>query len=204
MINIYTISCLTLRKDVSINVNVTLNESKHGGKQMTNYAINFGQGYQEYFGNYYYKSYKNNAEYNEPRSYYEIGEYFRNNGDYDSAYKYYNKAYDYFQKYAELGDPQSYYYLGYLYQYGYGVEQDYQQAEKYYQQAYKQFEQYQGKPEYLYLLGRLYESGFNKDTGKLDQADYSKAAYYYSQAAYYYYPDALYRLGYLDALRSNN
>lgn len=161
------------------------------------YAIKFGKGYQEYYKKYYYKYTEHDAKANDPKSYYNLAEYYRYNNDAQKAKEYYKKSFDMYQQYEKINDPKAYYYLGYFYQYGYGVEENLAMAEEYYSKAYAELSKYVGKAEYYYLLGKMYESGYND--GKIGNADYQKAAYYYGQAAYMHYPDAYYRLGYLDA-----
>ena len=99
-----------------------------------------------------------------------------------------------------LLEPESYYYLGYFYQNGYGVDKNKTKAEEYYTKAQTELSKYETKPGgYHYLLGKMYESGF--DNGKIGKINYEKAAYHYSIAAGMQYLDAYYRLGYIDALQ---
>ncbi len=80
-----------------------------------------------------------------------------------------------FMKALNLGDKHAYYNIGYLYEYGYGVEVDYAMASQYYQRAlgYNNI----NKPHALFHLGRmLYEGreGLKKDGQK--GLDYIKRA----------------------------
>tara|TARA_B110000259_G_scaffold187895_1_gene243900 strand:+ start:418 stop:3390 length:2973 start_codon:yes stop_codon:yes gene_type:complete len=71
----------------------------------------------------------------------------------------YTKAYNYILKAVELGDPGSYSMLGYLYEYGSGVEQSFEKAFKYYELAYQT-----AREPYSYgALAYLYENGFGVD-----------------------------------------
>ena len=164
-------------------------------------AIEFGYGYKEYYDKNYFKYTEHDVKSNDPRSYYDLAEYYRNSSDAKNANIYYKKAYDSFYSYISTEAPEIYYYLGYFYQYGYGVEANQTKAEEYYTKAYNQLSKYQGKPLYQYLLGRLYESGYHN--GKIGKPDYKKAASYYGLAASFGYTDAYYRLGYVDALLTN-
>lgn len=162
-------------------------------------SINFGEGYQKYFDTYYYKPSEHDAKYHDPKAYYDLAEYYRNNNNHQKAHDYYTKSYETYQKRAQTGDVEAYYYLGYFYQYGYGVDKNKAKAEEYYAKAYNELTKYETKPLYLYLLGKLYEGGYSN--GKLGNADYQKASDYYGKAASMQYTDAYYRLGYVDAIQ---
>jgi len=161
--------------------------------------ISFGYGYKEFYDKAYYRYTEHDVKNNDPRSDYDMAEYYRNAGEKQKSETYYKKSFTAWQQYAKLGLPEACYFLGYFYQYGYGVTEDRSKAEEYYKQAYDEFVKYQGNPSYLYFLGRLYESGYYE--GKLGKTDYKKASHYYSMAASFGYPDAFYRLGYIDALQ---
>lgn len=161
-------------------------------------TIYFGEGYKEYYDRKNFKQLPRDYKHNDPKYYYETAEYYRNNGDYEQAQSYYKKAYESYSNFAKIGYPEAFYFLGYFYQYGYGVDKNASKAEDYYTQAYNEFINFETNPTYTYLLGRLYESGFYD--GKINKPDYKKAANYYGLSASYGYPDAYYRLGYVDAL----
>ena len=86
-------------------------------------------------------------------------------GDYEQAVKKYRIA-------AELGDANSQFWLGRLYQQGQGVKQDYQEAVKWYRKAADQGNSYAQNN-----LGRLYQQGRGV------KQDYQEAAKWYRKAA---------------------
>ena len=97
----------------------------------------------------------------------------------------YAVALDAWQKSAEAGDAKSQYGMGYLYQFGLGIEPDQAQAKAWYEKAAAQNE-----PNALYALGLMYESG---RVGKRDRA---KALDLYRKAAATgRSPDAEYAIG---------
>jgi len=97
----------------------------------------------------------------------------------------YAVAFEEWQKSAKAGDARSQYGLGYLYQFGLGVQPDNGEATTWYQKAAAQ-----NDPDGLYALGLMYESG---RAGKRDRPQALKL--YRRAAATGRSPDAEYALG---------
>ena len=83
----------------------------------------------------------------------------------------YGKAMEYFQLAADLGNAEGWRDIGYLYEYGLGVEQDYAKALEYYSLAVER-----GVPEGMFEIGRCY------DLGQGVKKDLDKAAKWYRRA----------------------
>ncbi|PWY54025.1 hypothetical protein DGG96_19170 [Legionella qingyii] len=165
-----------------------------------NYSeIYFGEGYQRYFNEKFIGYAENDIKYDDAKSCYDLAEYYRCNHDEKKADLYYKKAFSLFEKLSERENIDANYYVGYFYQYGFGVDQNMKQAEKFYTLAFKEMSKYKSNPHYYYLIGRMYESGFSEN--KFGDVNYEKAAYYYRMAASLNYYDAFYRLGYIDAMK---
>ena len=98
----------------------------------------------------------------------------------------YGKAMEYYQLAADLGVAAAWRSIGYLYDYGYGVEQDYDKALEYYLLAADQ-----GDPGAMFNIGLMYNFGEGVEQ------DYSKAAEYYQKAADQEDAEALLNLGIL-------
>lgn len=163
--------------------------------------IYFGEGYQRYFNENLLGYAENDIKFDDAKSCYDLAEYYRCNNNEKQADFYYKKAFSFFEKLSLKENIDSYYYVGYFYQYGFGVEKNLKQAEKFYHLAFKEMSQYKSNPKYYYLIGRMYESGFSDD--KFGALNFEKAAYYYKMSASLNYSDAFYRLGYIDAIKQN-
>ena len=134
----------------------------------------------------------------------------------------YSKAMEYFQLAADLGNVESWRSIGFLYQWGFGVEQDFDRALEYYHLAADQndvktlvnlgtmylngqgVEQDSGKAIEYYQkaadLGEpmgLYGMGYMYDVGIGVEQDYGKAMEYYQKAADQGNAEALIDLGYM-------
>jgi len=93
-------------------------------------------------------------------------------------------AFDIWHKAAEAGDARSQYGVGYLYQFGLGVDPDNREASKWYEKAAAQ-----NDPNGLFALGLMYESG------RIGKRDRLKAIGLYKRAAATgHSPDAEYAL----------
>lgn len=90
----------------------------------------------------------------------------------DGAPKNYNKAVYWFQKSADLGNDNAQGFLGWCYEFGYGVNQNYSFAVYWYQKSADQ-----GNSNAYNNLGRCYYSGNGVEQ------DYKKAFYWYKKAA---------------------
>lgn len=145
----------------------------------------------------------------------KVGQYYYQGKEIKQDYE---KAYEYFQKSADLGDPNGQCNLGRLYELGRGVKQDYDLAYDFYEKAANK-----GNPSAENLLGRLYRDGigveknlsvafsfFEKAANKglayaqfnladlyYYEKDFIKAEEWYLKAAKQGHPDAQGSLGYL-------
>ena len=121
------------------------------------------------------------------------------NVQYDIGIKYcqkeeYKKAFEWLEKSAKQGEPNAQYGLGTMYENGFGVEKDYEKAYEWYSKSavkgnkeaikssikvLKELAQ-QGKSNYQYELGKLYEKGSR--VGNIEK-DYEKTYEWYSKSA---------------------
>jgi len=96
----------------------------------------------------------------------------------------YEKAFEYLEQAAHLGDAKAQYNLGFMYYNGQGVEQSYEKAKEYLEQA-----AHLGFSEAQYSLGEFYR------TGEGVEQSYDRAFEYYQQAAQLGHPQAQYDVG---------
>ncbi|SEA52372.1 Por secretion system C-terminal sorting domain-containing protein [Arachidicoccus rhizosphaerae] len=111
------------------------------------------------------------------KKYYRLGLAYRSG---DSLPRNYKKAFLYFSKAAELGDPQSVYAIGMSFYKGTGCQQNYDLAANYFRQG-----AYAGRDNSMYMLALCYRNDYVSVPNHLDSAKYwlqKAAALGYRQA----------------------
>ncbi len=128
------------------------------------------------------KTWRNAADQGHAGAQFLMGLYFHfssTDQDYEQAVTWYRKA-------AEQGNASAQNNLGYMYEYGKGVEKDYQQAVTWYRKAAEQ-----GNASAQYNLGDMYRNGYGVEK------DYQQAVTWYRKAAEQGNASAQYNLGYM-------
>ena len=102
--------------------------------------------------------------------------------------KKYSEAFNIYMDVAKQGHPGASYWLGWCFNYGFGVKRSLSEARKHYEQAVTQATKYaeKGVPGAQYILGQCYELGVG-----VNKKDLAKAAELYQKAAAQGYTDAI-------------